>query len=134
MNESPLLGLSNLRSALQAFQLRENLRRVGSELRWVASDYDLADAMTKKKSDSREALLKFMQCQLWSIAFDPQFRAAKRNKQAGLTAISKVNRALQQDHARASQNNDTVNAALILNLLAGGDSLHFNDDGPFDRA
>ena len=42
-----------------------------------------------------------------------------------------MNRALQQDHARALQNNDTVNAALILNLLAGGDSLHFNDDGPF---
>ena len=131
VNESPLLGLSNLRSALQAFQLRENLRRVGAELRWVASDYDLADAMTKKKSDSREALLKFMQCQLWSIAFDPQFRAAKRNKQAGLTAISKVNRALQQDHARALQNNDTVNAALISNLLAGEDSIHLYDDGPF---
>ena len=31
VNESPLLGLSNLRSALQAFQLRQNLRRVGSE-------------------------------------------------------------------------------------------------------
>ena len=131
VHESPLLGLSNLRSALQAFQLRENLRRVGAELRWVASDYDLADAMTKKKSDSREALLKFMQCQLWSIAFDPQFRAAKRNKQAGLTAISKVNRALQQDHARALQNNDTVNAALISNLLAGEDSIHLYDDGPF---
>ena len=41
VNESPLLGLSNLRAALQAFQLRDNLRRVGCELRWVASDYDL---------------------------------------------------------------------------------------------
>ena len=34
VNESPLLGLSNLRAALQAFQLRDNLKRVGSELRW----------------------------------------------------------------------------------------------------
>jgi len=47
-----------------------------------------------------------------------------------------VNRALQQDHARALQNNDTVNAVLINNLFASSDSLHLNDDGPlfFDRA
>ena len=49
VNESPLLGLSNLRAALQAFQLRDNLKRCGSELRWLASDYDLADALTKKR-------------------------------------------------------------------------------------
>ncbi|CAE7822031.1 unnamed protein product, partial [Symbiodinium sp. CCMP2456] len=49
VNESPLLGLSNMRAALQAFQLRDNLARVGCELRWLASDYDLADALTKKK-------------------------------------------------------------------------------------
>ena len=39
-NESPFLGLSNLRAALQASQLRDSLQRVGSELRWLASDYD----------------------------------------------------------------------------------------------
>lgn len=42
MNESPLLGLTNMRAALQAFQLRENLRRCGRELRWLASDCDRA--------------------------------------------------------------------------------------------
>eukprot|EP00913_Durusdinium_trenchii_P028198 g26436.t1 len=52
VNESPLLGLSNMRAALQAFQLRDNLRRVGCELRWLASDYDLADGFTKKRADS----------------------------------------------------------------------------------
>ena len=35
MNESPLLGLSNMRSALQAFQLRANLERVACEPRWL---------------------------------------------------------------------------------------------------
>ncbi|OLP93846.1 hypothetical protein AK812_SmicGene24198 [Symbiodinium microadriaticum] len=43
LNESPLLGLSNTRAALQAFQLRDNLRRTAAELRWVASDFDLGD-------------------------------------------------------------------------------------------
>ncbi|CAE7037795.1 unnamed protein product [Symbiodinium sp. KB8] len=60
VNESPLLGLSNMRAALQAFQLRDNLRRAGCTLRWLASDYDLADALTKKRADSRYGLVKFL--------------------------------------------------------------------------
>lgn len=48
-----MLGLSNTRAALQALQLREALLRVTSELRWVASDYDLGDAFTKKKAECR---------------------------------------------------------------------------------
>ena len=84
VNESPLLGLSNMRAALQAFQLRESLRRSGCELRWVASDYDLADALTKKKQDSRTGLLKFMRSWLWSIADNlrPQLHFCKKGKAA----------------------------------------------------
>ena len=80
VNESPLLGLSNMRAALQAFQLRDNLKRVNCDLRWVASDYDLADAFTKKRADSRVGLMKFLLNRLWSIAYDPHFVAAKKNK------------------------------------------------------
>ena len=80
VNESPLLGLSNMRAALQAFQLRDNLKRVNCELRWVASDYDLADAFTKKRGDSRVGLLKYLKTRHWAVAFDPNFVAAKRNK------------------------------------------------------
>lgn len=116
MNESPLLGLSNLRAALQAFQLRDHLRRVGAELGWVASD-DLSDAMTKRKADSREGLLKFLSTWPWSIAFDPHFIGAKKNKKAGLTAVSKVECAMQQLYARAMQNKEDVNARLIGFLL-----------------
>ena len=94
-NESPLLGLTNMRAALQAFQLRENLRRCGSDLRWVASDYDLADAMTKKKQESREGLMKLLSTWHWSIAYDPNFVAAKKNKKAGLTAIDTIDKALE---------------------------------------
>eukprot|EP00435_Cladocopium_sp_Y103_P063157 s1238_g24.t1 len=75
-----------MRAALQAFQLRDNLKRVNCDLRWVASDYDLADAFTKKRADSRVGLLKFLQSRHWSIAFDPNFVAAKRNER---TAIQK---------------------------------------------
>ena len=90
VNESPLLGLSNLRAALQAFQLRENLRRVGCELRWVASDYDLGDALTKKKMEARLGLVKFLTTWLWSIAFDPSFTSAKKSKAQGRSAIGAI--------------------------------------------
>ena len=94
-NESPLLGLSNMRAALQAFALRDNLKRVRCELRWLASDYDLADAMTKKRADSRVGLIKFLKTWLWSIAFDPNFVSAKRNKKKGQTATGRVDQYLR---------------------------------------
>ena len=94
VNESPLLGLSNMRSALQAFQLRDNLKRVGCELRWLASDYDLADGFTKKRADSRVGLLKFLRTWLWSIAYDPNFVAAKKNRKVGKTAVQAIDDAL----------------------------------------
>ena len=58
-----------MRAALQAFQLRDNLKRVNCDLRWVASDYDLADAFTKKRGDSRVGLLKFLKSRDWSVAY-----------------------------------------------------------------
>jgi len=71
LNESPLLGLSNMRAALQAFQLRDNLKRVGCELRWLTSDYDLADALTKKRGEARIGLMKLLRTWLWSNC-DPE--------------------------------------------------------------
>ena len=90
VNESPLLGLSNLRSALQAMQLRESLIRAASELRWLASDFDLGDSMTKKRPDCRVGLLKYLKSRLWCIAFDPSFTAAKKNAQRGKSAVKLI--------------------------------------------
>ena len=89
-NESPLLGLSNTRSALQALQLREYLQRAGSKLRWVASDYDLGDSLTKKRPDCRVGLQKFLKTWLWAVKYDPQFIASKKNKKEGKTAINQI--------------------------------------------
>ena len=66
-----------MRSALQAFQLRDNLMRVACELRWLASDYDLVDALTKKRADSRTGLWTFLKTSLWSIAYDPSFTSSR---------------------------------------------------------
>ena len=94
INESPLLGLSNMRAALQSFQLRDNLQRCGCQLRWVASDYDLADALTKKRLESRWGLLKFLRTGHWSIRFDPSFTSAKKGKKIGKSAIEAIDQHL----------------------------------------
>ena len=83
-----MLGLSNLRSALQALQLRESMIRTNCFLRWLASDYDLGDALTKKRPDCRTGLLKYLKTKLWCVAFDPTFTAAKKNAKKGHTAVS----------------------------------------------
>ena len=90
INESPFLGLSNMRAALQAFQLRDNLRRTGTELRWLASDYDLADALTKRKAEAGLGLLRFLQTGRWAIKYDQSFRSAKKSKRAGKSALDVI--------------------------------------------
>ena len=90
VNESPMLGLSNVRAALQALQLRESLIRTNCHLRWLASDYDVGDALTKKRPCCRIGLQKSLKARLWCVAFDPTFTAARKNAQRGKSAISAI--------------------------------------------
>ena len=71
-------------------QLRENMIRLGCLLRWLASDYDMAGSMTKKRHDSRVGLMKFLQRRLWSMAFDPSFTASKKNRKLGRSAVQEI--------------------------------------------
>ena len=75
-HESPTLGLSNMRAALQAFQV--SLERTLTELRWTTSDYDSGNALTKKAPSCRAGLLQFLKTSVWSIAFDPSFQRMPR--------------------------------------------------------
>ena len=43
VNESPMLGLSNTRSAIQAFQLKAAIPRCLTRLLWLASDWNLSE-------------------------------------------------------------------------------------------
>ena len=60
------------------------------KLRWVASDYDLGDSLTKKRPDCRVGLQKFLKTWLWAVKYDPQFIASKKNKKEGKTAINQI--------------------------------------------
>ena len=100
-HESPMLGLSNMRAALQAFQVRESLERTHTELRWTASDFDLGDALTKKAPSCRAGLLQFLKTSVWSIAFDPSFQSARKNAKAGKSALQTLQNPSSTSTARS---------------------------------
>ena len=45
------------------------LERAGCQLRWLASEFDLADDKTKKKKEAPQGVLKRMRAGHWSIRF-----------------------------------------------------------------
>ena len=82
INESPLLGLSNIRAALQAEQLKQSIPDCGTKLIWLASDWNLSDGLTKKKPECRESLAYFMRHRRWMLKFDPEFIVSSRKQKA----------------------------------------------------
>ena len=89
-HEGPMLGLANARSALQAYQLREQLKESG-RLIWLSGDWNLSDAMTKKPKASREGLEQFLRQNVWMLRFDPEFiRSEKKSRKIGQSAVSQM--------------------------------------------
>ena len=82
VNESPLLGLSNMRAAIQAYQLKEVIKLCLSRLVWLAGDRNLSDSLTKKEPESRESMLFFLRHRSWMLKFDPEFMKSARKIKA----------------------------------------------------
>ena len=91
LQEGPMLGLSNVRAAIQAFQLKSFFRDNGAVLIWLASDWLLADALTKKKDECRKSLQQFLSKGVWMLQYNPGFEtSARKSKKAGLDAASRI--------------------------------------------
>jgi hypothetical protein len=85
------LGLSNVRSALQAYQLREQLSESLAKLIWISGDWNLGDALTKKHRSSREGLLQFIKAQIWKLKYDPGFiLSEKKARKTGHQAVQQM--------------------------------------------
>ena len=90
-SEGPMLGLSNARSALQAYQLREQLQESLCRLIWISGDWNLSDALTKKPKAAREGLNQFLKSCIWRLRYDPQFiQSEKRARQQGKSAVAQM--------------------------------------------
>lgn len=90
-SEGPLLGLSNARSALQGYQLKEQLKESACKLIWISGDWNLSDALTKKAKAARAGLSQFIKAFVWKLKFDPNFiLSEKKAKQSGRAAVQQM--------------------------------------------
>lgn len=66
-------------TALELLGLVQNMERQGTELRWVNSDAQLADGLTKIQVQDR--IRKFLEDdQYWNLVYDENFVAAKKRR------------------------------------------------------
>ena len=72
-------GLRENYSALELLSLTERLRRGETAIRWVNSDAQVADALTKPALPG--ALHQLLTTSSWKLVYDPTFTSAKRLKQ-----------------------------------------------------
>ncbi|CAK9056670.1 Integrase catalytic domain-containing protein [Durusdinium trenchii] len=89
--DAPLLGMSNARSALQGYQLKEQLKESGCRLVWVSGDWNLSDSLTKKSKTCREGLMQFKKNCTWRLRYDEDFiQSEKKAKRMGNSAIQQM--------------------------------------------
>ena len=99
-SESLLLGLSNVRSALQAFQLREQLQEGKGSITCINGDWNLSDALMKKDRSCRAGLSQFVKSWMWKLTYDPNFiQSEKKAKMLGQGAVPQM----RQFHDSASR-------------------------------
>ncbi|CAK9012193.1 Transposon Ty1-NL2 Gag-Pol polyprotein [Durusdinium trenchii] len=67
--DAPLQGMSNARSALQGYQLKEQLKESKCRLVWVSGDWNLADSLTKKARICRDGLAQLKKNNVWRLRF-----------------------------------------------------------------
>ncbi|CAE7387909.1 unnamed protein product, partial [Symbiodinium sp. CCMP2592] len=98
-HEGPDLGLSNARAAIQGHQLKEGMRRVRTKLIWLASDFNLSDALTKRASECRRSFVQFLRTGVWMLRFNPDYVvSAKKAKKQGLDAVTQLRQATRKAH------------------------------------
>ena len=74
-------GLREKYTALEALSLVERIRLAATEVRWVHSDAQVADGMTKPNPSG--SLYAFLQLGKWRLIYDPTFTAAKKLRKQG---------------------------------------------------
>ena len=71
--ESPVQGAGYKRTAIEQIMLRQALVTTSSVIRWVSSERQLADGLTK--TSARQLLVDRMQTQRYKLVYDDTFTA-----------------------------------------------------------
>ena len=73
--------MSEKRTGLEVASLREALAEQNTLLRWVHSEANLADSLTKPQA--RAKIMTFLRRRRWRVVFDPMFVSAKKRSKLG---------------------------------------------------
>ena len=90
-SESQGLGLSGKRTAIEVAGTRQQMEATGVQCKWVNSDHQLADSLTKPMAS--HAMKQLCTTGHWQIIFDTDFTAAKKLKRAVRNDIFKDKKA-----------------------------------------
>ena len=80
-NESLGLGLSEKRTSIEVMATRQQMRATGIKTRWVNSDRQLADVLTKATAPPA-SILKLQTTGRWKIVWDENYTSAKNLRKA----------------------------------------------------
>ena len=80
-NESSGVGMKEKRTGYEMQMIKESAKKSGLDVRWVNSDAQLADALTK---DGDKLQKFFAMGSAWRITYDPTMLSAKRRKALGI--------------------------------------------------
>ena len=74
--ETAGLQLEEKRTAIELLAIKQRLQQALVDLRWVNSDQQMSDALTKPWQ--HEGLIRALQGSMWRIVYDPSYQSAKR--------------------------------------------------------
>ena len=80
-SESLGLGLSEKRTSIEVTATRQQMNATGIETRWVNSDRQLADVLTKTIAPLA-SILKLQNSGRWEIVWDANYTSAKNIRKA----------------------------------------------------
>ena len=89
-NESAACGMRDRRSGIEALALKQALSCGNATLRWVHSQAQLGDALTKSSAGLVGHMLRFFSTGQWHLVDDPMFTSARKRAAAGLDVLDKV--------------------------------------------
>ena len=80
-SDSPLLGMSNSRTGVEASAIQKGVREDGKcYLTWVPSDMNLADCLTKATSEAFKVAALYHARKAWIVRFNEEFVSARKQQ------------------------------------------------------
>ena len=89
------LTSNDKRSYLEAATLRQAIEKSGAEIKWIHSDANVADQLTKPFTS--ETLDSYFDSRgFWTVVYDPLQRSSKKRRQEGLQTLESTKDELER--------------------------------------